>query len=173
MKTMMNFAARLALLLVVTSLVLNTASAQNKKKEREAKRIEEIKQLLTDRTYVFEATYMNPMRGGNKALTDSYDVRVIRDSLISYLPYYGQAYQAPMDPTKNALDFTSTKFEYTVKTLQKGGWEITIVPKDNKDLQKMFMTVSTDGYATLHVTSTYRDPISFDGTIEAPKKKKG
>jgi hypothetical protein len=76
-----------------------------------------------------------------------------------------------MDPTKNALDFTSTKFEYKVTTLKKGGWEITIVPKDNRDLQKMFMTVSVDGYATLRVTSTNRDPISFDGTIEAPKKK--
>jgi hypothetical protein len=171
MKTMMNFATRLAFLLVVIFLVFNTASAQNKKKEREAKRIEEVKQLLTDRMYVFEATYMTPMRGASKSLTSDYDMSVTRDSLVSYLPYYGQASQAPMDPTKNALEFTSTRFEYSVKTLQKGGWEITIIPRDNRDLQKMFMTVSTDGYATLRVTSTYRDPISFDGTIEAPKKK--
>lgn len=171
MKTMMNFAAKPAFLLVVILLVFNTAWAQNKKKDREAKRTEEVKQLLNDRTYVFEATYMNPMRGGGKALTDSYDIHINRDSLISYLPYYGQATQAPMDPTKNALEFTSTKFEYSVTTLKKGGWEITIVPKDNRDLQKIFLTVSTDGYATLRVSSTYRDPISFDGTIEAPRKK--
>lgn len=171
MKTLMNFTARVALLFVFTVLVIGATSAQSKKKERQAKRAEEIKELLTDRKYVFEATYMNPMRGGGKALTSDYDMHVNRDSLVSYLPYYGQAYQAPMDPTKNALEFTLTKFEYMVNTLKKGGWEITIIPKDNRELQKMYLTVSEDGYATLRITSTNRDPISFDGTIEAPKKK--
>lgn len=171
MKTLSNFAAKTALLLVVAILMFDTASAQNKKKERQAKRTEEIKQLLNDRRYIFEATYMNPMRGGARALTSDYDMHIKGDTIISYLPYYGQAYQAPMDPTKNALEFTSTKFVYSVNTLKKGGWEITIVPKDNRDVQKMFLTVSEDGYATLRITSTNRDPISFDGTIEAPKKK--
>ncbi|WP_448702330.1 DUF4251 domain-containing protein [Mucilaginibacter sp. AW1-3] len=171
MKTLINFATKIAFLLVVTTLVFNTASAQDKKKERKAKRQAEVKQVIEDRRYVFEATYMNPMRGGGKALTSEYDMQVKGDSVISYLPYFGQSYQAPMDPTKNALDFTSTKFTYTVSTPKKGGWEITIVPKDNKDLQKMYLSISEDGYATLRISSTNRDAISFDGTIEAPKKK--
>jgi len=66
-----------------------------------------------------------------------------------------------------------TSFEYSVKTAKNGGWEITIVPKDKRELQRMFLTVSEDGYATLRITSSNRDPISFDGTIEAPPKKKG
>ncbi|OCX50825.1 hypothetical protein BEL04_19030 [Mucilaginibacter sp. PPCGB 2223] len=173
MKTLMNFAVRIALLLVVGTLIFDTALAQDKKAARKAKRLEEVKQVIENRRYVFEPTYMNPMRGGGKQLTSDYDMQIRQDSLISYLPYSGQAYQAPVDPTKNALDFTSTKFEYTTTKNKKGGWEITIVPKDNREIQKMFLTISEDGYATLRITSYNRDAISFEGTIEAPPKPKG
>jgi len=174
MKILMKSATRgIALMFAVTTLVFNTASAQNKKKERQAKRAEEVKQIIENRHYVFEPTYMTPMRGGGRSLNAEYDMQIKGDSVISYLPYTGQAYQAPADPTKNVLDFTMTSFEYSAKPVKNGGWEITIVPKDKRELQKMFIMISEDGYATLRITSTNRDPISFDGTIESPPKKKG
>jgi len=35
----------------------------------------------------------------------------------------------------------------------------------------MFLSISEDGYASLQVTSSQRDPISFQGYIEKKKQK--
>jgi len=88
MKTLMRSATMgIALMFAVTTLIFNTASAQNKKKERQVKRAQEVKQIIEDRHYVFQPTYMTPMRGGGKALTAEYDMQIKGDSVISYLPY--------------------------------------------------------------------------------------
>jgi len=172
MKTLTTIAAKFAFLLAVTLLVLNTATAQNKKKDRQAKKADEIQQLINGKTYVFKPSYMTPLRGPGRELTSDFDMTVNKDSLVSYLPYFGRAYMAPMDPTKNPFEFTSTKFGYDAVQQKSGGWEIAITTKDNRDIQKMYLSVSSDGYATLHVTAYNQDPIAYDGYIEAMPKKK-
>ena len=100
-------------------------------------------------------------------------MKVTKDSIIAYLPYYGQAYLAP-DPgtTEGGIKFTSTNFNYKVNQGKKGGWEIVIKPRDHditnwRDVQQMVLNISPDGYASLYVLSTNRDPISFQGDIIA------
>jgi hypothetical protein len=83
------------------------------------------------------------------------------------------AYSAPIDPSQGGIKFTSTKFEYIKQPGKKDGWDITIIPKDASDVQKLYLHVTSKGYATLQVTSTNRQPISFNGIIEEnnqPKK---
>ncbi len=168
---MLNNTPRAGFLLVMALLMVNTTFAQNARKERQAKKAAEVKTAVEAKRYLFTANYMTPMRGGGKALTSDYAITVKGDSLISYLPYYGNAYVAPVDPTKNVLEFTSKASIYTAIPQKNGGWEITIIFKDNRDVQKMFLSISPDGYANLRVTMFNQDPISYDGTIEAFKAK--
>ncbi|WP_295647980.1 DUF4251 domain-containing protein [uncultured Mucilaginibacter sp.] len=163
---------KLILLLMLFGMASFTVNAQNARKERQAKKAAEVKALIDSGTYVFVPESANPMRGGNINLTPEYDLHVSKDTLIAYLPYFGQAYQAPLDPMDGGIHFTSTRFSYFPKLLKKGGWEISIKTADAKGVEKMFMNISDDGYASLQITSTNRDPISFQGYIEAPKKKK-
>jgi hypothetical protein len=164
-------------LFLVSALILScwqTAIAQRTKKERQAAKEAAIKKIVNEMHYVFEANYVNPSRGDGRSLTSEYDMKVSKDTIVAYLPYFGRAYVAPNDLRGGGIDFTLTNFEYSVTEGKKGGWDIVIKPKDKnisnfKDVQTMGLSISTDGYAFLQVISTNRDPISFNGTIEELK----
>jgi hypothetical protein len=91
---------------------------------------------------------------------------VLGDSIVSFLPYFGRAYSAPLDPTKGGIQFTSTDFEYDQTARNKGGWIINIKPRDVQDVRQLTLTVTQSGSASLQVISTNRQGISFNGRIE-------
>jgi hypothetical protein len=169
MKTLKNF----LFLLLIVGAGMNVANAQNVKSNKKAAKEAAIKSQVDARHYTFEATYVLPQRGGGKTLTSSdYDLRVTKDSVIAYLPYYGRAYfDVPYGGADGGLKFTSTKFSYDVKDKKKGGWEITIKPTDAKNINSLLLNISADGYASLSVTSNNRDFITFDGFIREDTKK--
>lgn len=101
-------------------------------------------------------------------LNGEYDVRITTDSVIAYLPYFGRAYTAPMNPTEGGIKFTSTNFEYK-KSIRKGNYEIDIVPRDEREVRNLFLTISPNGYATLRVLSLNKTAISYNGQIESGK----
>lgn len=159
MKTLRN----VLMLALMVSAASGMANAQNKKADKKAT----IKQSIESKRYTFVADYVSPLRGGQRQLTTEYDLRVKPDSTISFLPYFGQAYfDVPYNPTDDGIKFTSTKFDYKVANKKNGGWEITITPQDVKNLERMILYISPDGYASLSVASVNRDFISFEGYIK-------
>lgn len=154
---------------------INIASAQTRAQKKEAKQAE-IKAMVDAQNYVFKANYALPMRGGSRALTSDYDLVVSKDTIISFLPYFGRAYIAPtVNPTDGGIKINTTKFSYVATIKKNNLWTITIKPKDKnitdwRDVQSMILSISPDGYGSLQVVSTNRDPISFNGYIEARKK---
>lgn len=110
--------------------------------------------------------------GGNINLTGgNYDIRISPDSIITYLPYYGRAFNAPMDQDENGYKFTSTKFAFKSNPRKKGGWDIIIIPQDGKEKVSMNLTVSVSGYASLVVNSSSKQSITYNGYLAEPKKK--
>jgi hypothetical protein len=157
---------KIFVLLLIVSAGLSAANAQTGKDKKAAK-LAEIKNSIVAKRYTFIANYALPLRGGGRQLTSEYDFRVTPDSLISFLPYFGQAYfDVPYNPTDGGIKFTSTKFEYKAVEKKKGGWEITIKPKDVKNLNTLNLYISPDGYGSLSVTSFNRDFITFDGMLK-------
>ncbi|ADY51955.1 hypothetical protein Pedsa_1389 [Pseudopedobacter saltans DSM 12145] len=136
---------------------------------------DKLKQLIKDQEYVFVAQSALSQRGTNINLTSEYDLKVGKTQIESYLPFYGRAYTAPMDPTEGGIKFTSKNFKYKEKLGKKGGWEIVIVPTDYKEINSMALSISENGYATLSVNSNQRSNISFYGYImpKPEKKEKG
>ena len=124
-----------------------------------------ISEIIQNKQFIFKATRALPSSGRSRQLSFGYDLQVARDSIISHLPYFGRAYRAPIDPTKGGIQFVSTEFDYAVEE-EKNGWLVTILPKNNSEVDKMFLHVSESGYASLQVISTFRQPISFNGRIE-------
>jgi hypothetical protein len=149
------------------------SNAQDTKQDKQAAKEAAIKSLVDAQNYVFVAQSALPMSGRTRQLTSDYDLKVTKTSVTSYLPYFGRAYQAPIDPTQGGIQFTSKDFDYTATPGKKGGWNIQIKPKDNKDVQQMNLSISASGYGSLQVLSTNRQPISFNGYIKSPKVKKG
>lgn len=147
--------------------------AQTSVKPKESEKAKKIKELISSRNYQFQAQTVFPMSGRTRQIAgEGYDVSVSKDTVNSYLPYFGRAYAAPIDPSKGGIQFISKDFEYTEAPGKKGGWDITIKPKDVRDVQQFFLSVSEDGYASLQVTSTNRQPISFNGIIAEKRSRK-
>lgn len=125
-----------------------------------------IRQMIKNKDYAFIARTVIPTGGRIVQLTSSYDMRVSKDTVVAYLPYFGRAYTAPIGNSNPGIQFTSTNFGYNVTERKKGGWEISIRPKDVQDIQQVNLTVSEAGSATLQVTSNSRQPISYNGIIQ-------
>lgn len=133
----------------------------------------EVKQMVESNQYIFVAQYAIPMSGKARNLTSEYDLTVSKDSLVSYLPYFGRAYQAPMDPSQGGIKFTSVKFVYKTTKAKKGGWDVSMTTKDQPDNTRLFLNIATNGTATLQVISTFKQAITFTGYIKEnsnPKK---
>jgi hypothetical protein len=170
---------KMAIVLMAVACTVNIANAQTTAKNKRAANADKIKAMLDARNYVFAANYVIPQRGSSRSLNYDYDVVVSKDTIKSYLPYFGQAHSAPIDPQDGGIKFTSTNFTYDVKQAKNGTYNITITPKEtqsetqgSKDVRYLRLSASTSGYASLQVISNNRDPISFNGTIEERKTKK-
>lgn len=131
-----------------------------------------IKEMIDSQHFVFEAQSVNPMRGGFRMLTSAYEVTISRDTMVSDLPYFGRAYMAAYNPTKSELDFTTSGLTYSVSPYKKTGWYVIVKPKSKNGIEQYAFTIFEDGTASLNVTSTSRDPISFNGHIVTGRKKK-
>lgn len=133
---------------------------------------QQVKALIDSQNYVFQARTAQSLHGNiHQLTTDNYTLAITKEKIVSYLPFFGRAYVAPMDPSQTGFDFTSKNFDYTVTPGKKEGWTVLIKPKDFKDVQKIQLTISSAGYTTVQVISTNRDEISFDGVISAPDKR--
>ena len=111
---------------VVSALLFSCSSSKIVTKPN----VEEIGNMINTHRFIFVAERVNPLRGSSRILTSYYDVTVKPDTIICYLPYFGRAYQAPIDPSKGGLDFKSYKFTYNVTLEDKDEWQVYINPKD-------------------------------------------
>jgi hypothetical protein len=154
-------------------LIVALAAAMSGLAQPSDQKIAATKQLITSQTYVFVPQTALPSRGRSHQIMDNFDLQVTTNSLVSDLPYFGQASVAPLDPTKSPLNFTSHKFEYTVTPGKKEGWQVVIKPKDVEysDVQRMMLDISSEGYTSLRVLFTNHDPITFSGAIVTPQSK--
>jgi len=173
---------RLNLILSLASLLIGVQLFAQTNKETTLK-------IVADKNYTFVANTALPMsnndinrvlammpgsQGGSSInLTGSqYDVKVTKDSIVAYLPYYGRSFSAPMDPTQGGIKFTSKDFTYTESKNKKGSYTIQINTKDVKRENYRFtINISTNGYASLTASSMNKQPIIFNGYLDELKKQ--
>jgi hypothetical protein len=159
---------RLILNIVLSLIVMLCAlvtCAQDSTQNKPAK-ASVIENEIKNKDFTFVAKWVTPMRGMARQLTSYYDFKIIHDSIIADLPYFGQSYSAPIDPTKISIDLSSTILEYTVTKRKKHEWDIVIKPTNQTDVQSFLLSVFDNGTAYLNITSTNRDPISYNGELE-------
>jgi hypothetical protein len=158
------------LLVPAMALGLGAGIAQAQQTPKQAEKATKqaaIQKSVEGKNYTFIAQYALPLRGGQKYLTSDYDLRVTKDSVIAWLPYFGRVYMdPPLYPDDAGIKFTSTKFSYKSEPKKKGGWTITIIPKDIKYTSKLTLDIFPDGTSYLLVTSYNRDQINFNGYLK-------
>ncbi|MCD8739792.1 DUF4251 domain-containing protein [Mucilaginibacter roseus] len=156
------------LFIALLGLTVSTAYAQNSKADKKAKQEQAVKAQVDSTKYRFVAQWMNPLGGRQVFLTPAnyYDIKIRKDSVIAYLPYFGRVYMnAPVGGEDGGIKFTSTKFDYKV-TSKKDRWQITINFKDTRKARRLTMDVFKNGSATANIISDNRDPVYFQGNID-------
>lgn len=122
--------------------------------------------------FTFKATYAYPTGYKSIYLSPYYDVKVSADTVKAYLPYYGRAYRAPMNPSEGGYRFTSTDFEYRVEEgNRRGNWNVMVTMRDLDRSVTFNFDVWENGTARLNVNDTDRQSISFQGDIVISEKE--
>lgn len=152
------------LLSLLTLLSLNVLGQKNKLDKQE-----QIKKLIESRIFVFSPQSASPASGASIQLTTEFFLKFNQDTLDSYLPYFGVENQPRFGSNDGPLRFTSTDFEYELKTSKNGGYDIIIKLNDPTDPDQINLSVSASGYANVRVISHSRQPISFYGDIDATR----
>ncbi|RYY60800.1 MAG: DUF4251 domain-containing protein [Chitinophagaceae bacterium] len=158
-----------SIILSIGALLLMSVQAMAQTKDAS-----ENKRFLEEKNFVFIAQQVNPQRGGVRQLTSQYDLTITPDTVSAFLPYFGRAYTAPINPTDGGIKFSSTDFNYQSVAKKKGRYEITITPKDAAGVANIRITAFENGRATVQVVQLNKDPISFTGYFtggpDRPKK---
>jgi hypothetical protein len=162
-------------LLIISIVTVNAQETEKKSKkeiraEKEAKQIEETKAVVESKMFVFDARNVNPMKGRSITLTSEYDVKVTKDSIYSYLPYYGVAYTASYGGTDSPMIFDKP-FETCNMEKTKKGYEVKVAVKNGNDRLDFSFYISETGSTTLSVSSTNRQSITYYGDIVKDKQK--
>lgn len=158
------------ILFVIVSLTIlfntSTIIAQDTKQQKQAAKEAAIKALIDAQHYSFEAQTALPIGMKIRNLTPGYELKVRKDTVEAYLPYFGRAYSATIGSADDGIKFKTTDFKYTSTETKKGEWDITIAPKNAGDTRQLTLHVSKAGYASLQVMSNNKQSISFNGYIQ-------
>jgi hypothetical protein len=152
-------------LLPLLTLICLQSFAQSGAEQKKQDQFTRLKSLIDSRQFRFHALSATSMKGMTRQLTSEYFVKLNNDSLSVDLPYFGRSFSTSYPPTDLSTEFKTTQFSYKSDTLKKGGWDITIVPKNESNASKISLSITTSGYCTVRVNNNSREPISYYGTI--------
>lgn len=158
-----------SIILVLTVSVNAQESVNKTRKELKAEKItvqkNEIKKLIENKSFVFEARTAYSSELGTKNLSSLYNVKVKKDTIYSYLPYYGRAYNVDYASTESPMIFDLPVKELEILKDQKKGYQVEVKVKKGMDNIIFNFSISETGSATLTVTSTHRQVITYSGEI--------
>ena len=156
--------------MALTALVMLVGCATAEERAaRAAEQAQAVKAALQERNYQIAINRMYPSRGASKTVSYGYSVVVRNDSLISYLPYFGRAYNVPYGGG-NALDFSAPIRNYQESQPKSGLRHIEIDVKNNEDTYLYTLDIFDNGSTDINVRSRQREPISFSGEMEFKQK---
>ena len=162
--------------ILITSVMALTAwvmlvgcATAEERAARAAEQAKAVKTALQERNYQIAVNRMYPSRGASKIVSSGYSVEVRNDSLFSYLPYFGRAYDVPYGGG-NGLNFSAPIRNYKESQTKSDLRHIEIDVQNDEDTYLYTLDIFDNGSADINVRSRQREPISFSGQMEFRSK---
>lgn len=157
----------IGLLIVACCCAACGTTKDREQKAAEARRIlDQVTDSVNNRKFTVEFNHALPRKFAPRILTSSYSIRVSGDSLISYLPYFGQSYRADLyGRDRSPLDFIGIISNYETEKMKKDGMRIRLSTRREMEQLTYNIEVFSNGKTSLDIISTDRDPISFSGNF--------
>ena len=142
--------------LVLAIATFNRAGAQQTATQTDkATKHVEMKDLINNKSYVFEMTEPNSQTIDSPKY-HKYHVDVNKDTLIAYLPLQS-----------DSIKFNTTSYGYSSSVAPNGGWLIDIKPHTNMStVKELKISTTSQGTATLTVFMPGKKPIVYHGYIK-------
>ena len=148
-----------------TDLRSNDQKSRRKLTKKERQQVAVLGAIATKRWHI-DINSMNTMRYGSRTVTPDFYLELRGDTLRSYLPYLGQVQVSTMSPSIG-LNFEEPVLNYKESKPKSNKYtQIDIDVKTKEDSYHYVIEIYSNGQAYIRVRSMYRDPISFDGTLE-------
>ena len=156
------------MLAATMALLLNAGCAtQQDRAERLASVRTAVAEAIASKQMRIEIRSMNSMRYGSRMVTPDFFLELRGDTLRSYLPYLGQAHQAPMMSPSIGLNFDAPILQYAESQPKKNLTRLEMAVRTQEDSYLYTIEVFDTGEADIRVRSQNRDPISFEGNVVA------
>lgn len=156
-------------LLLVMAISIPTLSAQSRKEKKQLKK-QAVERLVSSGKYKIDVNRAIPARGRSVMLTSSYSVEIRNDSVISYLPYFGRAYNIPYGGG-DGLNFKAPLTDYTLSWDKKGTAKIKFSARSPEDKFDFNISVFSNGSSSINVNMQNRQSISFSGEADVKTEK--
>lgn len=155
----------LFLVAISAAILLSGCATSEEKAAQMAELSANVTNALNNRDYKIAIDRMYPMRGSSRHVSFGYSVEVRNDTLISYLPYFGRAYNVPYGGGKG-LNFTAPIGSYQEFMKRNGQRHIEIGVSNEEDTYFYTIEVFDNGNSTVDVRARQRERISYSGHIE-------
>ena len=150
---------------LVAAVLLGGCATSAERAAQKAEQVKKVAAALNERQYKIAIARMYPMKGPSKAVSYGYSVEVKNDSLFSYLPYFGRAYNVPYGGGKG-LNFSAPIESYQEGMGKNGKRHIEIKLTNEEDTYLYTLEVFDNGSSTVSVMSRQREQISYSGDME-------
>jgi len=155
--------------LFASALILWSSCATSEEKAAQMAELSaNVTNALNSRDYKIAIDRMYPMRGSSRHVSYGYSVEVRNDTLISYLPYFGRAYNVPYGGGKG-LNFTAPIGSYQEFLKRNGQRHIEIGVTNDEDTYFYTIEVFDNGSSSVDVRARQRERISYSGNVEFGK----
>ena len=156
--------SRIIVWLLLLLMMFGCATTQERAEQR-AKMRTAVAEAVASRHLHIDVSTMSTLRYGSKTLTSNFFLELRGDTLRSDLPYWGQAYQAPLGSPSIGLNFEAPILRYSESRPKANKTLLELDVKTQEDIYHYLIEVYDTGESYIRVRSLNRDPISFDGLL--------
>lgn len=158
---------RILISLMAAALLFQGCGVLTESREDRAARLERTAQLVDEGVkagdFKMEIRMMNPLRGGARHV-DNYSVKVKDGHIVSYLPYFGRAWDLPYGGG-HGLNFEADIEESAAFREADGSYTVRLLIKTDEDTHVYTFQFFQNGSASLLVQSKNREPINYSGDL--------
>ncbi len=152
--------------LLLCALTLSLIAEEPAKSTGNETQAAKVKQATEAKNYTIEVDRAFPMRGQSINLTSSYDLAVRGDSVTAYLPYFGVSQRAIYGDSEGGIKFAEPAANYKISyNEKKQQYHITFDIRSPKDSYKISLYIFTNGSASVDISPSSSDFISYRGEL--------
>jgi len=153
-------------LIVLMAVVVVSCSSltSTEKAEQQQQMAQAVDNALAQRRYKVAIGMMYPRNGRAVQVSSLFSLEVKGDTLVSYLPYSGRAYNVPYGGGKG-LDFTAPITEYHASKNKKGTTQVSMKVHNDEDYLSFSMEIYNNGNAYVNLICREREAISYSGKL--------